>query len=51
MYIYLFCQGVYALQILPIASLEGQNYQKIIAMGVQLIYITILTQDRQKCKD
>ena len=40
---YLFCQGVYILQILPIASLVDQDYQKIIVMGVQLMlqYIMI----------
>ena len=40
-----FCQGVYTLQILPIASLVGQDVEKVIAMGVQLTFIVI--QDRK----
>ena len=47
-YTYLFCYGVYALQILPIASLVSQKYNKIIAMAVQLTYIMI--QDRKTVK-
>ena len=38
---YLLYQGVYNLQILHTASLVGQDYEKIIAVGVQLTYIKI----------
>ena len=42
MYIY---QWVYILQILHTASLVGQDYEKMIAMYVHLMYV--LTQDWQ----
>ena len=41
---YLLYKGVYDLQILHTASLEGQDEEKINFMGVQMTYVTI--QDR-----
>ena len=45
---YLIHQGMYILQILHTASLVGQNYEKIIVMGVQLTYIIIQDQEAVK---
>ena len=49
---YIFYQGVYKLQILHVhtASLVGQDYEKIIAMGVQLTYIMIQLTNSEKTR-